>query len=380
MKIQKLIVQFGLFLGCFLALNNCSASPSQSDAEQSLRQQIDSESGGQIKLVSFNKTDGQEFEVIGVQGYNMDYEAEIEFQADGTWFKGVQGIGFGFSTQQATPGSMAAFENQTVGGGQNVHRGDRIKIAGVMQGEKKESGWKFELGDSHIVSSIAAPATVAIAPAPAAVAATPPVAQNVSSVSGNKLDFPPEAEQFLRRQFESELGAKVVSFQNVNGEIQGIKLNAAAEVEFENDMTTKGGVTVHQGDRADYTAEMVGVKRNGVWRFMFSNMDVTNASNPLLFSQLQTVMQTQKNEERTVEMQNACINNLRQIDGAINEWALENGKATGAMPTMADIKPYIKLNADGEIPGCPAGGTYTLHPVGSHLQVTCSIPGHALPQ
>jgi hypothetical protein len=145
MKNQKWIVQLGLFLGCAIAMNSCSVSPTANDAEQSLRQQIDSESGGQIKLVSFQKTDGQKFELNGVQGYNMDYEAEIEFQADGTWFKGAQGMSFGFSTQQATPGSMAAFANQAANG-QNVHLGDRIKISGVMQGEKKESGWKFELG------------------------------------------------------------------------------------------------------------------------------------------------------------------------------------------------------------------------------------------
>jgi hypothetical protein len=82
---------------------------------------------------------------------------------------------------------------------------------------------------------------------------------------------------------------------------------------------------------------------------------------------------------REVSQENACINNLRQIDGAINEWALETGQTNGALPTMADIKPYVKTR-DGNFPSCPAGGTYTLHPVGSNPQVTCSIPGHALPQ
>jgi outer membrane lipoprotein-sorting protein len=74
---------------------------------------------------------------------------------------------------------------------------------------------------------------------------------------------------------------------------------------------------------------------------------------------------------------NACINNLRQIDAAKNEWALENGKANGAVATEADIKPYIKLDADGNLPKCPAGGKYTIGKVGEN--VTCSIPGHALP-
>jgi hypothetical protein len=74
---------------------------------------------------------------------------------------------------------------------------------------------------------------------------------------------------------------------------------------------------------------------------------------------------------------NACINHLRQIDAAKNEWALENNKTVGAVPTAQDIAPYIKLDADGNIPGCPSGGTYTIGAVG--VNPTCSIPGHVLP-
>jgi chromosome segregation ATPase len=74
---------------------------------------------------------------------------------------------------------------------------------------------------------------------------------------------------------------------------------------------------------------------------------------------------------------NQCINNLRQIDAAKNEWALENNKTVGAVPTAQDIAPYIKLDADGNIPGCPSGGTYTIGAVG--VPPTCSIPGHVLP-
>jgi hypothetical protein len=78
-----------------------------------------------------------------------------------------------------------------------------------------------------------------------------------------------------------------------------------------------------------------------------------------------------------VRQRNACINNLRQIDAAKQQWALENGKKTGDAVTEADIKPYIKLDADGNLPKCPAGGTYTIGKVGENP--TCSIPGHELP-
>ncbi|HUC85189.1 MAG TPA: type II secretion system protein [Candidatus Acidoferrales bacterium] len=86
---------------------------------------------------------------------------------------------------------------------------------------------------------------------------------------------------------------------------------------------------------------------------------------------------------RATAQANACINNLRQIDGAANQFALEQNKKTGDpinFPT--DLTPYIKLNASGSIPACPAGGTYSDPTVGS--QPACSLgntvtPGHFLP-
>lgn len=75
-----------------------------------------------------------------------------------------------------------------------------------------------------------------------------------------------------------------------------------------------------------------------------------------------------------VSQRNACINNLRQIDGAKNEWALEKGKKKGDPVTEADLLPYLQ---GGVFPKCPAGGTYTIGKVGE--KPTCSIPGHVLP-
>jgi len=79
---------------------------------------------------------------------------------------------------------------------------------------------------------------------------------------------------------------------------------------------------------------------------------------------------------RTVSQENACINNLRQLDAAKNEWALEKGKKNGDAVTEDDIKPYIRL-INGELPKCPAGGTYSINAVGE--PPTCSVPGHKLP-
>lgn len=89
---------------------------------------------------------------------------------------------------------------------------------------------------------------------------------------------------------------------------------------------------------------------------------------------------------RATSQANACINNLRQIDAAVNQWALETHQTTGAAaPSLtSDLTPYIKLNAQSSVPGCPAGGTYTVGTVGQVPQVTCSLgntvtPGHFEP-
>src|ERR1700690_715672 len=69
---------------------------------------------------------------------------------------------------------------------------------------------------------------------------------------------------------------------------------------------------------------------------------------------------------------NACINNLRQIDGAAQEFALEKGKTNGASINYPDdLTPYIKLDKDGKIPPCPSGGIYSIKKVGD--KPTCSL-------
>ena len=87
---------------------------------------------------------------------------------------------------------------------------------------------------------------------------------------------------------------------------------------------------------------------------------------------------------RATSQTNACINNLRQIDYGINEWALENGQSNGATVTSPQtVSGYIKLNSASSVPGCPAGGTYTTSTVGATPQIKCSFssltPGHFLP-
>jgi hypothetical protein len=75
---------------------------------------------------------------------------------------------------------------------------------------------------------------------------------------------------------------------------------------------------------------------------------------------------------------NACINNLRQIDGAKNEWALEHNAKTNDIVTINQLTNYLY---HGIMLKCPSGGIYTIGKVGENP--TCSlsnaVPPHVMP-
>ena len=82
---------------------------------------------------------------------------------------------------------------------------------------------------------------------------------------------------------------------------------------------------------------------------------------------------------RTTSQMNACINNLRQIDGAIQQWALEQKKDPAATVAETDITPFLKNSVV-----CPSGGTtfadsYTISTVA--VRPTCQklAATHVLP-
>jgi len=80
--------------------------------------------------------------------------------------------------------------------------------------------------------------------------------------------------------------------------------------------------------------------------------------------------------QSATDQRNVCINNLKQLDGAKEQWALEMKKKPQDSATFADLigaDKYIR-----NMPVCPAGGQYTLHSIAE--VPTCNMPGHQLPQ
>jgi prepilin-type N-terminal cleavage/methylation domain-containing protein len=75
-----------------------------------------------------------------------------------------------------------------------------------------------------------------------------------------------------------------------------------------------------------------------------------------------------------------CISNLQQLEGAVQQWAMEQKKADGEAVTYSDISPYLRYPAI-----CPAGGktfqdSYTLTTVESRPTCQRKPDIHKLPQ
>jgi competence protein ComGC len=77
---------------------------------------------------------------------------------------------------------------------------------------------------------------------------------------------------------------------------------------------------------------------------------------------------------RNTAQMNMCVNNLRMINAAKQQWMLENKKEMTDAPTQSEVTTYLK---EGQLPICPAGGTYTLNAV--NKDPVCSLPNHRLP-
>ena len=80
-------------------------------------------------------------------------------------------------------------------------------------------------------------------------------------------------------------------------------------------------------------------------------------------------------KSRTTACKSSCVANLRQIDGAKQQWALEHKKKASDVPVVSDITEFLK---NSQLPVCPESGTYTLHAVSADPTCTQVVNGHSL--
>lgn len=119
-------------------LAGCSSSPSASEGRDILEGVIQSNSNGLIKLVEFEKTNGQESEFMGVKAYAMEFQATIEFTADCYWNDAFQ----------TSTGRQPMFSLMTRTGNAQTPQ----TILGEILFEKTEQGWRGELRSTRVLS------------------------------------------------------------------------------------------------------------------------------------------------------------------------------------------------------------------------------------
>ncbi|MBC8001924.1 MAG: prepilin-type cleavage/methylation domain-containing protein [Opitutaceae bacterium] len=76
---------------------------------------------------------------------------------------------------------------------------------------------------------------------------------------------------------------------------------------------------------------------------------------------------------RTKTQREVCVKGLGVIEGAKQQWAIQNKKLRGFPVTVSDIIDYV---GNKTMPICPSSGTYTIGSVGT--KPTCSIADHVL--
>jgi prepilin-type N-terminal cleavage/methylation domain-containing protein len=78
---------------------------------------------------------------------------------------------------------------------------------------------------------------------------------------------------------------------------------------------------------------------------------------------------------RSQSQTHACIHNLKQIQWAKTQWALESRKGETTTPTEAELNGYF---INQKLPVCPAAGIYTLNHVGDAPSCSMQEAGHEL--
>ena len=157
------------------------------------------------------------------------------------------------------------------------------------------------------------------------------------------------------------------------------QVRAAAELkkEAEEVHRLRGEVTGLRKDKATFEQTKA---ENAQLRVAVQQARQLQAENNSLRGQVQSAVQNLQHVQALAVGQpgqaqkHGCIANLKQIDGAIQQWALENRKVAASQVDWRGILPYLKGTM---LPPCPSGGTY-LPGQSVSASPTCSVPGHTL--
>lgn len=123
----------------------CSCSDKkEKDAKEAIQKKISGLADGNLTLIEFKKTDGNEGEFFGQKLYQLFYEATLEYKADG-YYRGCSNMLF------RTDKTGFAYDEDY------RPKGHRIKITGDFTFVKRESGWivdRFDIDNCTDVTSV----------------------------------------------------------------------------------------------------------------------------------------------------------------------------------------------------------------------------------
>jgi len=79
-------------------------------------------------------------------------------------------------------------------------------------------------------------------------------------------------------------------------------------------------------------------------------------------------------KSRDKAQRDSCIENLRQLDSALQQWGVQNNKGNLDTVALTDLIPFLDKN---KTPSCPGGGNYGLTTVGANPTCSLSTLGHS---
>lgn len=141
----------------------------------------------------------------------------------------------------------------------------------------------------------------------------------------------------------------------------------------------RGEVTLLRKDKATFERASA---ENAQLRAVAQQAQQLQAENSSLRGQVQSAVHNLQHVQALAVGQpgqaqkNSCIANLKQIDGAVQQWTLENKKVEADRYSLQD-RSLLAFLRGSVLPLCPAGGSY-VHGSTVSASPTCSIPGHTL--
>lgn len=204
--------------------------------------------------------------------------------------------------------------------------------------------------------------------------------------AGTTLFFAQKQQAALQSELSAlrEQARQVEAASTDPKEVERLRAQVREAAEFKKEAEEvhrlRGEVTVLRKDKATFEQAQA---ENAQLRVAAQQAQRLQAENSALRGQFQSLAQAQLAGQPAAgatalvqpgEARNVCIANLKQVDGAIQQWALENRKVANSSVDLQGFLPYLKGSM---LPLCPSGGAYRPGRTVSAVP-TCTIPGHAL--